>query len=509
LPRWAPLGALVFSVTLAGLWVTQAIARRRVDAEIMPLAGPYLGKGFAMIPTPVFGQESLVLVADHPTCFVALAARGKAGGPVAVERPAGTTRGEGSLGWCTCGEEQARVSAAGSDGVRVLRAESSEVGGDFGLLLLSPKPSALSAPGPCAAREFDGSLAARKVDAHASDTALAAPVRRNLAESGFSPVASAAPDVPLALVPVEKDACILAWGTDPEATLGFDLLTGEMPLAKVRGAIGVCSENGLHLLVRREGRGFLIVERVLAARIGGTLGLHEVTQRILSLPVSSWVGASDLDWDAAATLRAAKISAPEIEFPKDGHPVPQARLVALSTDGAPTGPEGDPAEPYMCEPKLGPGVQGALCAQASPLGWRVGQTGPTRGVAAAALPFWMQPFESAIEPTVLGAELAMAKLARGLTAKGFEPTILEGTIELDDAITVMGRPGEDAIVAVDLIREPPWAFPCTDGPPWDLAGEPRRVPVLAGVKKTLSCPRARGASREQGNAVVFRHRAGE
>jgi hypothetical protein len=503
IPRWVPLGALTFAAVLGVFLARQAINQRGVDAKLMPIAGPYLAAGFVMLPASTFDDESLAVAVDRPSCLIALAAAG--GADVAVGRPSGTVSGKGSVAWCTCGAEEDRVTVSGSSGVRVLRAESRDIGGDYGLLLLEPRPRMLAPARECAGADLDAWLRDGKSRPRVDDGLVDAATRHKLAESGFTVVASAPSAHAFALVPGAKDSCFLAWSADPRDTLTLRLMSGEAPLQKVAAAVGACSEQGATSMVWRDGQGVVMVERVAAGRVGGTHGLRETASRIAPGPMATWVSPKELAWDAAATLRADMISPPEIEISSDGHAVGQARFVAVSTGGASVRPETDSSTAYACEPTLGPRVSDALCVQGVGLAWRLGESETRAGIAEAALPFWMQTFESTVDPSVLALELDLAKLGRRLVAEGFEPTILEGTTELSGGIGILGRPGDDAIVAVDLVRDPARAVPCTDGPSWELLGEPRRVPIRAGAKMTLECPRGAGAPRAEGHAVVFRH----
>jgi hypothetical protein len=503
-PRWLPLAAVTFVGVIGVFSARQAISQRAVEAELMPLAGPYLAASFVMLPTSTFEDDRLSVTIDRPSCLIALATPSPRGGDIVVGRPGGTLTGKGSVAWCTCGAEDDKVAVSGSSGIRVFRAEAAEVGGDYALALLASPPHAIATPGPCAGQQLDAWIRDGKAKLRVDDGIVEAATRQKLSSNGFALVASASPELPFALVPGAKDRCFLAWSSEPKDLLTLRLATGESPLAKIAGPIGVCSEASPSLMVVRDGKGAVVVFAVAAGRVGGTHGLRETAARVAPGSLATWVSPAELAWDAAATLRADAISPPEIEVSTDGHAVGQARFVALSTSGAPVHPETDSTVAYACEPRLGPGVTDAVCAQGVGLVWKLGDS-KRAGVAEAALPFWMQTFESTIHPAVLEVELDVAKLGRRLVAEGFEPTILGGTTELLGSIGIVGRPGDDAVVAVDLIRDPPRAIPCTDGPSWELLGEPRRLPLKAGAKLTLECPRGTGVSREEGHAVVFRH----
>jgi hypothetical protein len=484
-----------------------------VDTDIAALAAPYLGRGFVVLPTSFFEQDRLTVSIDRPSCLLALAARGSKG-DVVVERPGvAAVSGPGSVAWCTCGPEEDNItskSGGGSGGVRVLRAEAGDVGGDYGLFFLEPRPSASAPLGRCAGATLDSFIRDGKGKLPEVEQAPLGPLGTKLASNGFVMAATAPSARPFALVAGAKDSCWIGWSADSRDTLTLRTTNGDAPLSAIIGPVGVCTEQDANLTLWRDGKGALYVERVPAGRIGGTHGLREAADRVGVGPLATWVSPSDLAWNAAATLRADRISAPEIEVSTDGRAVGQARVVALSMVGATVTPSAQSGLAFACEPALAQGVTDAFCTQGTGLSWDVaaaGAAGTGAGVAAAALPFWMQTFESAIDPAVLRMELVVAKMGRRLVAEGFEPTILGGLTEQGEGLVVLGRPGDDAIVAADLVREPPWAVACTEPgeAPWGLAEEPRRVPLAAGAKVKLTCPRGPGASRADGHAVVFRH----
>ena len=72
---------------------------------------------------------------------------------------------------------------------------------------------------------------------------------------------------------------------------------------------------------------------------------------------------------------------------------------------------------------------------------------------------------------------------------------------------VVGRAGEDAIVAVGLGPKPPWAFPYSDAVPWDLGDEPRVVALQPGLAVKLTSTPPPNAPIEKRRTIVFRHAA--
>ncbi|MGH7285306.1 MAG: hypothetical protein ACRELY_27600, partial [Polyangiaceae bacterium] len=73
---------------------------------------------------------------------------------------------------------------------------------------------------------------------------------------------------------------------------------------------------------------------------------------------------------------------------------------------------------------------------------------------------------------------------------------------------VLGRAGEDSIVAVGAAPQAPWLVPYTDGAAWSIDGEPRVIPLAPGVRITLK-PSVGSAGFNGGlesrRTIVFRH----
>jgi hypothetical protein len=74
-------------------------------------------------------------------------------------------------------------------------------------------------------------------------------------------------------------------------------------------------------------------------------------------------------------------------------------------------------------------------------------------------------------------------------------------------VSVIGRAGDDAVVAVGLGPTSPYVFPYSDGAEWRIAGEPRVVELSPGERAVLSSVEAPSAPKEQRRTVVFRRAA--
>jgi hypothetical protein len=147
-----------------------------------------------------------------------------------------------------------------------------------------------------------------------------------------------------------------------------------------------------------------------------------------------------------------------------------------------------------------------VCAVAAPVSWWRKTDAPA-AFAQAPLPFWLSLLDSHHEPDAIARIPELLALARRLLHAGFEPTVLEGVTELNEGVRVVGRAGEDQVVAVGLGPKPPWVFPYTDGLAWDLGDPPRIVALQPGLAVKLASSPPPNAPLEKRRTIVFRHAA--
>jgi hypothetical protein len=119
----------------------------------------------------------------------------------------------------------------------------------------------------------------------------------------------------------------------------------------------------------------------------------------------------------------------------------------------------------------------------------------------------MGVFEAFNDPALVNAQHALLVMARTLARERFEPTTLEGVSEQPKGADVLGRAGEDAVIAVTLAPEAPWAFPLTDGEAWKIGGAPRIVPIKPGERLALSSTPPPTGTKEARRTVVFRRQS--
>ena len=184
------------------------------------------------------------------------------------------------------------------------------------------------------------------------------------------------------------------------------------------------------------------------------------------------------------------------------------RVVGVTlAPGAAIAPD-PPSTAFACDPPLAPatGIRESICAQVAPVSWW--HRGDAKaGGARATLPPWLSTLDSHHEPDAVARIPEMLTLARHLAREGFEPTLLEGVTELAEGVRVIGRGGEDAVVAIGLNPGPPWTLPyfAAGTAPWDLGDAPRVVPLEPGKSVTLVASPPSSASLEKRRTVVFRH----
>ncbi len=475
------------------------------------LEGPtatFAPRGFA----PAATGEGRLDESVEPGCYVAVTPA-DGDGKLEVEHGGETLSGARSVGFCACTPE--KVSVRGDGAVRLLRVEGKLVGNLDGLGAVEPRPATLSQrTEDCAAEQLDAWLAEKKLPAAPVDPAALdkdeklAPLR----VTGLVPVATLPAERSFALIDGGGESCFLAWSRDEADTLTVRLAGGARPIVGEKGGIAWCSASARLVTLWRQGKGHVTVARTQAARIAGLLGLKERVQRgAIFSPFTAWVAAEDLAWDAVQTLRGSAVSdadvalqGTETESKAGGDP----RLVAVSIlQGGSFVADRRGDVPYFCHPKPDSGALETLCAQLRPQTWR--QTGAlgSVGLAQAPLPFWLTVFAEVKEPELVKSLVALLILARRLQGDGFEPTTLAGVAEEQSGVSVTGRGGDDAVVAVGLGPKAPWVFPYSDGDEWQLAGEPRVVELKPGERAVLSSVQPPTVPKEQRRTVVFRRAA--
>jgi hypothetical protein len=245
-----------------------------------------------------------------------------------------------------------------------------------------------------------------------------------------------------------------------------------------------------------------------AAHLGGMTGLPELA-RDASIPLAVTVLApTERAWDAKQVLLASQIpeanittaSAPEIPVETD------SRVAALSfeTPNALTPETQDEIYSY-CNPPLDAKVRAATCVFSGPQKWRTDAGAEAiGGIARAKLPFWLFAMQTATDPVALKGMTQLFTLARRLTRDGFTPTTLEAVTEVPTGVEVLGRTGEDAVVAVGVVPTAPYVYTLSDGAAWTLDTAPRIVAVKPLEKVQLTSTLKTLPPKPARHTVVFR-----
>lgn len=501
-------GAALLAVAIV---VWRLVARSHAIRDGLELAeAPWVGRRFVEFATnAVTARSTLETDVPGPSCFAAVSTGDR---PMRVQEDTMVVEGQHSVAWCTCNPGRATVEATaaqGLTGVAILRVDARVLGGPLARGWLDYSPGAWGkSGGECADAVFDDWIADRRWPKTMIDDAWldADPARGSLRRAGFRVVAMAGNSRPFAVVEAGAGECLLAV-TDPGDTVSLRASGGTWLVSHVPRALAWCSAAAATRTIWTEGRSPVVVLSAPAARIGGLLGARECAE-IAGIPIASsaaWLGADDLGWDATALLRASTLGDVTVG-PLPTVPGAADDRVASLVLGPSASVASDPENVAVaCDPPIdvAAGSRESVCAHAAPVAWWRKGDAPAFA-ARASLPHWLSLLETHHEPDAIARIPELLSLARRLKRDGFEPTTLEGVTELPDGVRVVGRGGEDAVVAIGLGPKAPWIFPYTDRVPWDLGDKPAIVTVKPGesVKLTASPPSSAPADKRR--TVVFR-----
>lgn len=499
-----PVVALVAFIGLLG---RREVKRR---AHVEAAVAPFRAFGFTTVESSSPSATGSVEATVEPGCVLAVSTDSAR---IKVSRGGNTTEGAGPVLFCTCTSERVGLAStvAGNGGLVLMHAEAASIGGSRAFAFVPFEPgSTIRADEACSEASLDAWLVAKRYPPARADEGwlAAAPRRAPLVAAGFRQAWSGGSEQPFTVIEAPKDSCVLATSSVPTDRLGLRLKGGERPVVDAPGIFARCAEAEGTLLVSREGTGELVVLVAPAAGVGGMHGLREVA-RESGLPfTTSDIPAADRPWDAKQTLIASQIPAENIntaaapDVPADS----ESRVAALSfeTPNALT-PE-TPSETFSyCEPPLEPTTRQATCVFSGPQRWRTEAGAETvGGIARSKFPFWLFAMQSANDPKALKGIAQLFALARRLGRDGFTPTTLEALTELPTGVEVLGRTGEDAIVAIGVAPSEPWVYPLTDGPAWTLDDAPRIVALRPLERVTLKATTKALPPKASRRTVVFR-----
>jgi len=511
--RWRR--ALVVAANAAAIAIAATVAWRlaaraqRIRAELERAEAPFAAQGLVEIASNALSAAGTLEVDVPPSsCFVALTT----GGVVRAREGAMSAEATGSVAWCACDSGRVALDAAGADphiGIALMRIDAQSIGGTLARAWVPFTAGAWAEGGrECADAAFDGWVGEHRWPRpHLDESWLrASPARIGLRRQGFEMVSAVEKDRPFGIVEAAPATCLLAIaeGGDP---LSLRATGGAWVLSRAGGAMVWCSSGPATTSVWRDGTAPVVVLAAPADRVGGLLGARECAEiaGVTVPPGGSSLPERDLAWDANALLRASRlVDVAQGSLP--GEPGERdARVVALALSAGAIVAT-DPADAvFACDPPLGKAssTSESVCAVAGPISWwRRGEM--TAAAARARLPFWLSTLELHHEPDAIARIPELLALSRRLARDGFEPTTLEGVTELGDGVRVVGRAGEDAVVAVGLGSKRPWAFPYTDAVPWDLGDPPRVVHLEPGQNVKLAASPPPNAPLDKRRTVVFR-----
>jgi hypothetical protein len=476
-------------------------------ASLERASAPFTSRGFVSVTSNDWSARP-TLEADVPgvSCYAAVSDAPT----VRVTAGALRSEGPGSVMWCSCTPDHVVVDAVGAPlpAAGLLKVDARVIGGPLARPWSDIPAGAWGGGGDeCADEMVEGWIVAGHWPKPALDDAWldGSPPRAALRRAGFHVVSGVANAKPFGVVDGGADSCSIAIATVSTDKLSLRVLGGAKVIDGATGALAWCDASGGTRVLRREGESAVVILSAPGTRVGGLLGTREVAAdaRVDVALSATWLRDDDLAWDVSALLRASGV--PDV----GAEPVPAvagakqaARVVALGASPSASLAH-DPSDAVVtCDPPTGSREQ--VCAPGVPLAWWRKNDAPA-AVAHGGLPFWLTSLETRHEPDALARVPELLELARRLTRDGFDATLFEGVVELVDGVRVVGRAGEDAVVAVGLAPKPPWVFPYSPNIPWDLGDEPRVVTLRPGesVKMVSSPPSS--APVEKRRTVVFRH----
>jgi hypothetical protein len=505
------LGSNGVALLAVGIVAWRLFARAHAIHDGLELCeAPWAARGFVELTSnAVTASHGLETDLPGPSCFAAVST---SDGTLRVRQDTMLAEGQRSVSWCTCVPGRAKIEGAegpGLTGLAVLRADARVPGGPLARGWLDYAPGAWgNAGGECADAVLDDWIADRRwPKTKLSEEWLDAdPARASLRRAGFRIVAIAGATRPFAVVEATAGDSLLAMaGANDRVSLRA---TGGAWLVRhARGALAWCGSTATTRTVWRDGTTPVVVLSAPATRIGGLLGARECAE-IAATPVASsaaWLGEEDLAWDATALLLASALGDVTVS-PLPAVPGPPDERIASLVLSSAAIVASDPASVAVaCDPAIdvAAGSRESVCAHAAPASWWRKGDAPAFS-ARASLPQWLSLLGGHHEPDAIARIPELLTLARRLKRDGFEPTTLEGVTELPDGVRVVGRAGEDAIVAIGVGPKSPWVFPYTDRTPWDLGDTPAIVPVKPGESVKLTASPPPNAPADKRRSVVFR-----
>lgn len=498
--RWVAFGGALAAVLVlaGGATAFMVLKDKAAESAVVEDAGrkvaqPFIDAGFAREHSSI---STPITVSGASKCFVAVAATKAGAAKVRVERGPDKAEGE-SAGFCLCGEATAVVTPLGQGEValEVVEVGAGKIGGADMLPSLRPKPEALlgeTDDRTCAEWAVDA-----LVDASVPATSKEpTEVGKKLVAAGFTALASAAATEPFLRMVSPPDACVVALSDAPGDEVSLRLPGGSRPLGAEVGPVAVCDTKSAASSVWRKGSGRIDAFSVSIEAVGGSLGLVEILRRAGLDRVRVHRTPEALAAEPRAALFASGASPAHLVQPDGTSLLGAADAPYLFAFAASDGRSAPPISPAnaTCSPALSTSPAAAVC-----LGDRT-LFEDKRGERASR-PEWLR---IGADPASIDAGLALLALARRLHASGLVPTPPLGATMTANGADVVGRPNESTMVGVIIADVPPFLHTLSEATPWQIAGEPRVIPIAPGAKVSLVATPKLPAARGKASIVLFR-----
>jgi hypothetical protein len=457
-------------------------------------------------------RNALESIAPAESCVVALATSGT----VAVHAAGATTTGGHSVGFCTCAGGPVTVEAVGAaegaTGLALLRIDGRLAGGPLARPWFPAQPDIWGpGGGECAEAMLDAWIADHRyskplLSGTELDSAGLGASAATLRADGFHVSTRLAEGTPFAVVESAAGDCELALASGGE--LSLRLTGGTRPIEHAHGAMIWCASLPDTVSVWATGGApHVLILSAAGSRLGGLLGAREAARDAGHAidDAAAWLRTEDQGWDATTILRASAL-ADIAAIPLPSEPGSSDARITSIVAAASAAATWESHDAIPCEPSLATSgsVVEAVCAPTSAAKlWR--KTDAPGAAARGAPPVWLSTLTQLSNSDAVARVPELLTLARRMTREGFEPTTFEGVTELKEGVRVVGRAGEDAIVAVGLAPKPPWVFPYSDGIPWDLGDAPRVIALKPGAAVMLAASPPPSAPLDKRRTVVFRH----
>ncbi|MDB4938078.1 MAG: hypothetical protein JWP87_5050 [Labilithrix sp.] len=509
--RYVRLAAIAIPVVALVVFVG-TLGKREMErrARVEHAADPFRAAGFTTVETSSPSAAGSLEATVEPGCLVAVSTD-KA--PLKVTRGGTSTDGASPMLFCTCASERVSIASnvGAGGGLTLLRADAATIGGSRAFPFAPFEVgSTMRSDEACNEASLDAWIDAKRYPPAPTDSPWQTtwPERRPLAAAGLQLKAVLGATSPFAVVATPKDSCLFAMSAFPTDRLGLRANGGATPITDAPGSLVRCAQEESTMLVTREGKGEVAVMIAPARAVAGMLGLREIIrQNGLAIGLAT-VPAADRGWDAKQVLLASQI--PEATITMGAAPDvaldPEARVAALSFETpnalTPETPEGTYS---YCDPPLDAKMREATCVFSGSQKWRTDAGAEAiGGIARAKLPFWLFAMQTASDPNALKGMTQLFTLARRIGRDGFMPTTLEALTELPNGVEVLGRTGEDAIIAVGVAPAEPYVYTLTEGAPWTLDDPPHVIPMKPLAKITLTSSLKTLPPKASRRTVVFR-----